>query len=90
MVKKLLSVFVMLMIAAISLLPTSAKVSAEQAAAEQYRQMFRSGNFYVEYQISEKYKPKTKVNRYGLYEAYLDSTGGKNKISIYLYGWSKW
>ena len=27
------------------------KVSAEQAAAEQYRQMFKSGNFYVEYQV---------------------------------------
>ena len=85
MIKKLLSVFVMLMISAISLLPTSAKVSAEQAAAEQYRQMFRSGNFYVEYQITEKYNPKTKMNRYGLYDAfiirpqYIFSTGQNGK-----------
>lgn len=30
----------------------SSTVSAEQAAADEYRKMFRSGNFYVEYQAS--------------------------------------
>lgn len=29
-------------------------VSAEQPAAEQYRQMFASGNFYVEYEVADK------------------------------------
>ena len=29
------------------------KADAEQPAAEQYRQMFKSGNFYVEYQMSK-------------------------------------
>ncbi len=32
----------------------SSNVSAEQPAAEEYRQMFRSGNFYVEYQVSRE------------------------------------
>lgn len=42
-----------LMLAAASMMTVLAPlhVSAEQAAAEQYRQIFRSGNFYVEYQI---------------------------------------
>ena len=39
-----------LMLAAIAMLAVIPSVSAEQAAAEQYRQIFRSGNFYVEYQ----------------------------------------
>lgn len=30
--------------------------SAEQPAAEQYRQMFASGNFYVEYRVADKDK----------------------------------
>ncbi len=35
---------------------STAEVSAEQAAAEQYRQMFRSGNFYVEYETYSYFK----------------------------------
>ena len=35
---------------------STAEVSAEQAAAEQYRQMFWSGNFYVEYQTYQNFK----------------------------------
>ena len=35
---------------------STAEVSAEQAAAEQYRQMFRSGNFYVEYETWFEYQ----------------------------------
>lgn len=30
-------------------------VSAEQPAAEQYRQMFASGNFHIEYQMSTNF-----------------------------------
>lgn len=45
--KKILAT-VMLSLAAMTV---SSNVSAEQAAAEEYRQMFRDGNFYVEYQI---------------------------------------
>ncbi|MBR1397045.1 MAG: hypothetical protein IJ563_05885 [Selenomonadaceae bacterium] len=75
MIKKLLSVFVMLMIAAISLLPTSAKVSAEQAAAEQYRQMFRSGNFYVECQIV---LPREKASKKTPHRSGITTYAGKN------------
>lgn len=35
---------------------STAEVSAEQPAAEQYRQMFRSGNFYVEYETVFEYQ----------------------------------
>lgn len=35
-------------------------VSAEQPAAEQYRQMFASGNFYVEYRVADKNKQLNK------------------------------
>ena len=35
---------------------STAEVSAEQAAAEQYRQMFRSGNFYVECRMSRMFR----------------------------------
>ena len=41
-------------ILALSAVTVSSNVSAEQPAAEEYRQMFRSGTFYVEYQISRK------------------------------------
>ncbi len=40
---------------------SSSTVSAEQAAAEQYRQMFKNGNFYVEYKLTEFY-PKINFN----------------------------
>jgi hypothetical protein len=40
---------VTLLLAALSL-----PASAEQPAAEQYRQMFASGNFYVEYEVADK------------------------------------
>lgn len=39
----------------IGLTISTTEVSAEQAAAEQYRQMFRSGNFYVECQASKPF-----------------------------------
>ena len=48
--KKLLSLCFMLAIL-VSVIMIPSVTSAEQAAAEQYRQMFRSGNFYVECQI---------------------------------------
>ena len=35
---------------------TTLPASAEQPAAEQYRQMFASGNFYVEYRVADKNK----------------------------------
>ena len=47
MVKKFLASAV----AAMIIIITPPPVSAEQAAAEQYRQMFRNGNFYVECQL---------------------------------------
>lgn len=47
MVKK----FLALAVAAFSVIATPSPVSAEQAAAETYRQMFSSGNFYVECQM---------------------------------------
>ena len=45
----LLSSILTILLTLVLIEPSS--VSAEQAAAEQYRQMFRSGNFYVECQI---------------------------------------
>ena len=46
----LIDLMIALVIMILSLCSTSIS-SAEQAAAEQYRQMFKSGNFYVEYQM---------------------------------------
>lgn len=46
---KLAAGMILATIFAFTIIPNS--VSAEQPAAEQYRQMFKSGNFYVEYQM---------------------------------------
>ena len=45
-----------LVLALLGLTISTAEVSAEQAAAEQYRQMFRSGNFYVEYETYDFFR----------------------------------
>ena len=42
------------LIVALLLSALALPVSAEQPAAEQYRQMFSSGNFYVEYEVADK------------------------------------
>ncbi len=48
MLKMCKEVMLAMVFALFGLTISTAEVSAEQAAAEQYRQMFRSGNFYVE------------------------------------------
>ncbi|MBR1859561.1 MAG: hypothetical protein IJ797_08690 [Selenomonadaceae bacterium] len=54
MIKRLLLIFVVLMIATISLLPTSAKVSAENAKATEIREIFSSKTYYIEYELNRK------------------------------------
>ena len=51
---------------------STAEVSAEQAAAEQYRQMFRSGNFYVEYQRIDHFVDPSDSVRAGIYNAFFE------------------
>ena len=51
MLKMCKEVMLAMVLALLGLTISTAEVSAEQAAAEQYRQMFRSGNFYVECQM---------------------------------------
>ena len=41
------------LIVTLLLMALALPASAEQTAAEQYRQMFASGNFYVEYEVAD-------------------------------------
>lgn len=61
-------------------------VSAEQPAAEQYRQMFASGNFYVEYEVADKYSPKKNhLIRAGRHGQRIAKVGLKDKYPSALY-----
>lgn len=61
-------------------------VSAEQPAAEQYRQMFASGNFYVEYEVADKYSSKkTHIIRAGRHGQRIAKVGLKDKYPSALY-----
>ena len=61
-------------------------VSAEQPAAEQYRQMFASGNFYVEYEVADKYNyKKPRIIRAGRHGQRIAKVGLKDKYPSALY-----
>lgn len=57
---------------------TPNNVSAEQPAAEQYRQMFKSGNFYVEYQMFKEFDvPGWGHQKYGSTKIVVAGQNGK-------------
>lgn len=63
-------------ILAFAIIPS--QVSAEQPAAEHYRQMFKSGNFYVEYQMFKEFDiPGWGHQKYGSNNIVLAGQNGK-------------
>lgn len=61
-------------------------VYAEQPVAEQYRQMFASGNFYVEYEVADRYSSKKNhIIRAGRYGERIAKIGLKDKYPSALY-----
>ena len=81
MKKKFLLMLIALALALIVKQPTT---SAEQAAAEQYRQMFKSGNFYVEYQSFDMYLP-VKLPSLGLFSGLNPAWNARYKQQMTIY-----
>ena len=83
MVKKFLASAV----AAMIIIITPPPVSAEQAAAEQFWQMFRSGNFCVEFRITNEpagsIKPFNVLAEQNGERVYRESLRAKNPITLY-------